>query len=346
MDDTARSASAAARSCRTTSPCSSAPTTTSSFAEIPRHAGPRAGDAAREHARDEGYTFLGPVEVELVDDDGSQHRASSRSTAACEEGTGGGAGARSCSPTGERIALGEEPVTIGRAARVRHRARRPQREPQPRRDPPPGRRLSSSSTSTPPTAPRVNGVRVRRAAAGRRRRDLASATPAPVRGVVAAPVPEQLLTILKFCFLALLYLFFLRVLRAVWAEVAAPTGGSRRPRPRRSAEHRRALGANAADGKGVARLASGRARRAARAARSRSATRSPSGRAAGCQITVDDTYVSPAPRPGLPRATASSSWRTSARPTAPTSTARRSPARWSMRRGDRLQVGNTVLEVR
>jgi len=35
-------------------------------------------------------------------------------------------------------------------------------------------------------------------------------------------VPESLLTILKFAFLALLYLFFLRVLRAVWAELREP----------------------------------------------------------------------------------------------------------------------------
>jgi hypothetical protein len=33
-------------------------------------------------------------------------------------------------------------------------------------------------------------------------------------------MPESLLTILKFCFLALLYLFFVRVLRAVWAELS------------------------------------------------------------------------------------------------------------------------------
>ena len=33
---------------------------------------------------------------------------------------------------------------------------------------------------------------------------------------------EQLLTILKLCLLALLYLFFLRVLRAVWAEIKGP----------------------------------------------------------------------------------------------------------------------------
>ena len=33
---------------------------------------------------------------------------------------------------------------------------------------------------------------------------------------------EQLLTVLKLCLLALLYLFFLRVLRAVWTEVNPP----------------------------------------------------------------------------------------------------------------------------
>ena len=35
-------------------------------------------------------------------------------------------------------------------------------------------------------------------------------------------MPEQLLTVLKVCLLVLLYLFFLRVLRAVWAEVSPP----------------------------------------------------------------------------------------------------------------------------
>ena len=64
------------------------------------------------------------------------------------------------------------------------------------------------------------------------------------------PVPEQLLIVLKFCLLALVYLFFFRVLRAVWAQLrepelvpATPAAGSgrtprrrRRPRPRRSAD--------------------------------------------------------------------------------------------------------------
>jgi pSer/pThr/pTyr-binding forkhead associated (FHA) protein len=51
-------------------------------------------------------------------------------------------------------------------------------------------------------------------------------------------VPDQLLTFLKYIFLALLYLFFLRVLRAVWVELREPkaapvpaTGSAPGPEP-------------------------------------------------------------------------------------------------------------------
>jgi len=40
---------------------------------------------------------------------------------------------------------------------------------------------------------------------------------------------EQLLTILKLCLLALLYLFFFRVLRAVWAELRTPVPAAPAP---------------------------------------------------------------------------------------------------------------------
>ena len=43
-------------------------------------------------------------------------------------------------------------------------------------------------------------------------------------------MPEQLLTILKICLLALLYLFFFRVLRAVWAETSDPEALTARAR--------------------------------------------------------------------------------------------------------------------
>lgn len=53
-------------------------------------------------------------------------------------------------------------------------------------------------------------------------------------------MPDSLLTILKLLFLALLYLFFFRVLRAVWAElspraVAAPAGPPAAAAPSRRA---------------------------------------------------------------------------------------------------------------
>lgn len=48
-------------------------------------------------------------------------------------------------------------------------------------------------------------------------------------------MPEQILTLLKYVVLAILYLFFLRVLRAVWVELrepkAAPLGGGAMPGP-------------------------------------------------------------------------------------------------------------------
>jgi hypothetical protein len=108
-------------------------------------------------------------------------------------------------------------------------------------------------------------------------------------------VPEQLLTILKLCLLALLYLFFLRVIRAVWVEVNAP--------------RLRAVGtpAPAASSNGSAPRRGGRGRRRGTIEGPSLVVVSPPeqegrvyplaeeltvGRAAGCQVTLDDTYVS------------------------------------------------------
>jgi hypothetical protein len=70
-------------------------------------------DAAREHARDEAYAFLGPVEVELVVDPklwtGAFHIEGRM-----REGTGGIGAGSLLLPTGERVVLGERTVTIGR----------------------------------------------------------------------------------------------------------------------------------------------------------------------------------------------------------------------------------------
>ena len=98
-------------------------------------------------------------------------------------------------------------------------------------------------------------------------------------------MPEPLLKLLELCLLALLWLFFLRVLRAVWTEVKGPAavvprstgsnGGRRSPARRRGTP--RLVVVEPKDRKGhVYDLAEEQT----------------VGRAAGCQITLDDTYVS------------------------------------------------------
>jgi hypothetical protein len=68
--------------------------------------------AAREHARSEGYHFLGPVEIEL-ETDPSLTAGMFLISGAVQEGEGGVVGALVL-PAGDRITLGEDPITIGR----------------------------------------------------------------------------------------------------------------------------------------------------------------------------------------------------------------------------------------
>ena len=70
-------------------------------------------DAAREHARDEGYGFLGPVEVELVVDD-HQRTGTFSIESKYREGQGGAGAGSLVLPTGERFVLREQMVSIGR----------------------------------------------------------------------------------------------------------------------------------------------------------------------------------------------------------------------------------------
>ena len=105
-------------------------------------------------------------------------------------------------------------------------------------------------------------------------------------------VSDQLLLVLKLCLLAMLYLFFFRVVRAVWAEM--------RPAP------------SLPSGTPAMSATTGRARRTRRELKDRQRSqqlvmREPVelagkswsldgelsiGRAAGCQVTIDDTYAS------------------------------------------------------
>ena len=100
-------------------------------------------------------------------------------------------------------------------------------------------------------------------------------------------MPESLLTILKLCLLVLLYLFFFRVLRAVWAEISGPRVVEAAPTTVTSKrKHRERRG-----GRGGPRLL------VVEPTEQKGRTydlvdEMTVGRAAGCQVVLDDNYVS------------------------------------------------------
>ncbi len=119
---------------------------------------------------------------------------------------------------------------------------------------------------------------------------------------------DALLTVLQWCLLALIYLFFLRVLQATWFGAMAPTRRGAPPQPaegakRTSRRRGRSSTPTVAGGPGVATgTGSAPARHrpilAVIAPPEESgvtfdlAPEATIGRAAGCEITLDDTYAS------------------------------------------------------
>lgn len=83
------------------------------FAEISESLERELAEAAREHARDERYVFMGPVSVHLEQAD-RQHPGSFQIVGRMKEGKGGSGAGALVLPTGERLQLGEQVVTIGR----------------------------------------------------------------------------------------------------------------------------------------------------------------------------------------------------------------------------------------
>jgi hypothetical protein len=71
------------------------------------------GDAAREHARDESYQFMGPVVVELHMDHGLRTGAF-HIDSRMQEGQGGAGAGSLVLPTGDRFTLNEVTITVGR----------------------------------------------------------------------------------------------------------------------------------------------------------------------------------------------------------------------------------------
>jgi pSer/pThr/pTyr-binding forkhead associated (FHA) protein len=164
-------------------------------------------------------------------------------------------------------------------------------------------------------------------------------------------VSEALLTVLKLLLLLLLYLFFFRVLRAVWVEVRSPipaADSARAQRKRRKEartqkkadRQRTAHGAASAgpqlviveppDGRGHVFDIDGEITL---------------GRAGGCGIVVDDTFVSQLHARLFQR-----EGRVMVEDLGSTNgtylNRQRVAGQMVMQRGDRLQVGNTVLELR
>jgi pSer/pThr/pTyr-binding forkhead associated (FHA) protein len=160
---------------------------------------------------------------------------------------------------------------------------------------------------------------------------------------------EQLLTILKLCLLALLYLFFFRVLRAVWAEVRGPQLASAASRQAAPA----AAAATAAPSGRQVRKAERKASPVQLVIVEPAAQRGRTfplaeeltvGRAAGCQVTLDDTFASQIHARVFARdgqlfvedlGSTNGTYLNRTKVSGPQ----------VMRRGDRLQVGSTTLEL-
>jgi pSer/pThr/pTyr-binding forkhead associated (FHA) protein len=156
---------------------------------------------------------------------------------------------------------------------------------------------------------------------------------------------EQLLTILKLCLLALLYLFFFRVVRAVWAELRAPA-----PAP-----------AGAPPVRPVAPAPVPARRKAGRGVPTELVVTDPPerrgttypigdeltvGRAGGCAISIpDDTYVS-----SLHARVYTANGKVLVEDLGSTNGTYVNRSKlispMNLARGDRLQVGSTVLEAR
>jgi len=153
-------------------------------------------------------------------------------------------------------------------------------------------------------------------------------------------MPDQLLNLLKLFLLLLLYLFFLRVLRAVWTEVNPPKLVESAPKPKRERSARRSTGSRK-QGPLALRIV------APAELKGRSYPLGDEitvGRAAGCQVTIDDTYASQLHARVFQRegqvfvedlGSTNGTYLNRRKVTGP----------MQLQRGDKLQIGNTVLEL-
>ena len=152
-------------------------------------------------------------------------------------------------------------------------------------------------------------------------------------------MPESLLAILKFCFLALLYLFFVRVVRAVWSEITPPRPVAAAPAAAPSTTRRERPAAK----RPVAHL------RVVEPAAQRGRTYDVAdeltiGRAAGCQIPLDDSYASQL-HARVFRRNGDLLVEDLGSTNGTFLNRKKVESAVPIRKGDRLQVGKTVLEL-
>ena len=155
-------------------------------------------------------------------------------------------------------------------------------------------------------------------------------------------MPEPLLAVLKLLCLALLYLFFLRVLRAVWAELKPPPPAPPPPPPApRRREPTPSKGRRRGGGGHLVIVAPSEQKGRSFELNGELTV----GRAAGCQVALEDNYVSQLHARVFTRdggvwvedlGSTNGTYLNDQRVSAPL----------ALRRGDLLKVGSTVMELK
>jgi pSer/pThr/pTyr-binding forkhead associated (FHA) protein len=155
-------------------------------------------------------------------------------------------------------------------------------------------------------------------------------------------MPEPLLAVLKLLCLALLYLFFLRVLRAVWAELKPPPPAPPPPAPAPRRREPAPSGRRKRGGAGHLVIVAPSEQKGRSFELNGELT---VGRAAGCQVALEDNYVSQLHARVFTRdggvwvedlGSTNGTYLNDQRVSAPL----------AVRRGDQLKVGSTVLELK
>jgi pSer/pThr/pTyr-binding forkhead associated (FHA) protein len=154
-------------------------------------------------------------------------------------------------------------------------------------------------------------------------------------------VSEPLLAVLRLCLLALLYLFFLRVLRAVWTEIRPPKPAVANAPAAAAPRAKRDRGDEPARRRPLIRILEPDELRGREFDLGEELT---VGRAAGCQITLDDTFVSQLHARVFRRegqflvedlGSTNGTYLNRQKVTGP----------MVLRPGDELQIGNTIMEL-